>query len=285
MDGPSTPQTGWLGRLELRLEHDASAGATRLTGNRHVGPLLVQRPFYPEGRALPHLYLLHPPGGVVGGDRLEILIEVGAKAGALSTTPAAQKLYRSSGAEAVQENLLRLERGATLEWLPSEVIVFDGANVSISTRVSLAAEAAFIGWEIGCFGRVSRGEAFSRGRLFQRFELEREGVPLLIERYSVRGGSPFLSAPWGLGGRPVVATLCAVPRRPAPLADLVAALRADLPVEPDLTSSVTSLDEALVVRVLGRSTERVRALLSRAWATLRPALLDRTAIPPRIWHT
>src|SRR6188474_1479086 len=120
MDGASQPVSGWLGRLELRLERHS--GMTRITHRLHQGPLLVQRALYPEGDDMPHLYIVHPPGGVVGGDRLETLIELGPGAEALVTTPAAQKLYRSAGPESVIQNRLCVGERAALEWLPSETI-------------------------------------------------------------------------------------------------------------------------------------------------------------------
>src|SRR5688500_9516313 len=99
---------GWLGRLELGFEE--AGGATRVSRRRHEGALRVQRAFFPEGPAVPHVIVPPPPGGGVGGDRLEISIGLGPRARALVTTPAAQKLYRSAGPEAVQLNRLNLGR-------------------------------------------------------------------------------------------------------------------------------------------------------------------------------
>lgn len=283
LDGSSPHEARWLGRL--RLEIVSADGIARVAQRRHEGPLVIQRPFYPEGPEVVHLYLLHPPGGIVGGDRLETSIRVGPGAHALVTTPAAQKVYRSAGPEASQENALELASGAVLEWLPSEVIVFDRARATSTTRVSLADGAAFIGWEIGCLGRAECGEAFRSGSFAQHFELERGDRPLLVERFLARGGGAFLTASWGLRGLPVVATLLALARAPRDASALVDALRAKLPLEPALLGAATAVDEAVVVRVLGASVERVRAELVRAWSVLRPALLGREARPPRIWAT
>ena len=258
---------------------------TRIAHRLHQGPLLVQRALYPEGDDMPHLYIVHPPGGVVGGDRLETLIELGPGAEALVTTPAAQKLYRSAGAESVIQNRLCVGERAALEWLPSETIVFGGARVNSSTLVSLDRDATFIGWEIGCFGRPSSGDDFRSGYLAQRLEIDREGQPLLIDSFRARGGSAFLEAPWGLRGHPVAATLCAVARPGTPVAEIAARIRPSLPVCADVFSSVTIVDDALLFRVLGRNVELVKAVLVQVWSELRPGLLGRRATEPRIWST
>ncbi len=88
---------------------------------------MVQRPFYPEGGTC-HVYLLHPPGGVVGGDQLELQVQSEPGSHALITTPAATKFYRAGPHphSLLQQNLQ--VRDATLEWLPQETIVFDGAE-------------------------------------------------------------------------------------------------------------------------------------------------------------
>jgi len=273
---------GWLGRLELGFE--AIAGETRLVRRTHEGPLRVQKAFFPEGRAVPHVVLLHPPGGVVGGDRLEIDVEVGAQASALITTPAAQKLYRSSGPEALQRNRLRVGRGGALEWLPGETIAFDGACVATTTRVELEEESAFIGWDLTCYGRPSSGSAFETGRLRQRFEIHRGKLPLLIERAEVGGGSAALGAPWGLRG-PVMATLYAVPRVATELAGLVDRLRERLRASAREASAVSALGDLLVVRASGTRLEHARAALIECWQALRPAILARDATLPRIWAT
>src|SRR5205085_6360717 len=88
---------GWQAELRLRFNCDAPGplrpGRTRLVERQHRGPLVVQRPFYPEGDPC-HVYLVHPPGGVVGGDALRIDATVDPGAHALITTPAATKFYR-----------------------------------------------------------------------------------------------------------------------------------------------------------------------------------------------
>lgn len=267
---------GWQARLELGFAPRDER--TRLVHRRHYGPLVLQRPFYPEGAPC-HVYLLHPPGGIVGGDRLELHVHCDAAAHALITTPAANKFYRSAGATARQSQTLHVSAGATLEWLPQEQILFQGARVDTITRVELAPSARFIGWEMTCLGRPASGEGFEQGYLRQRLEIWRDGTPLLIERSRIEGGSSWMQARYGLGGHSVTGTLAAVGAGDAHVAALREALPETAPV------AATRLDDVVLLRYLGDSAEQARTLLNQAWQVLRPLLLERSACEPRIWKT
>jgi urease accessory protein len=274
---------GWLGRLVLEFERVARG--TRLSRSEHEGPLRVQRVLEPEGPECPHVYLLHPPGGVVGGDRLETRVSLGCNARVLLTTPAAQKLYRSAGQSADISNVLSLAEGASLEFLPSETLAFPAAQARSATRVELASDAAFIGWDIACYGMPARGEVFDRGHVLSRFELYRGAAPLAIEALELGGASDVREGAFGLRGQPVVANLYAVPRGGVVEESLVDQVRETLAAAPAELCSVSSLGELLVVRALGGSVETVRARLVKAWQVLRPALLARPAVLPRVWAT
>lgn len=274
---------GWLGRLSLELEK--TDHGTRLSRSEHEGPLRIQRVLTPEGPRCPHIYLLHPPGGVVGGDRLHTELTLGAGAELFVTTPAAQKLYRSSGARAEIHSSLRLHEGAKLEWLPSETLAFSAAEAELQTRVELSAGAAFLGWDIACYGMPARGETFERGRVLSRFEVWRAGRPLLVEAFELASPESLLRAPFALRGLPVVATLFAVPAEERVGEGLVERVREAVGEPAGVACGVSSLNELLVVRVLGQNVEHVRAPLIRAWQLLRPELLGRAATLPRIWAT
>lgn len=277
-----TAGSGWLGRLSLELNQ--TEHGTQLTRSSHEGPLRIQRVLKPEGPECPHIYLLHPPGGVVGGDRLETRVELGAGAQVLLTTPAAQKLYRSQGALAEISNQLQLGQGARLEWLPSETLAFSAAQALVSTRVVLAPEAAFLGWDIACYGMPARGETFGAGRVVAHFEIFRGETPLLIESFDL-GHGELLDSAFALRGEPVVANLYAVPGDGKITAELVERVREALGDPAQGLSSVTSLQDLLVVRALGPNVEGVRASLIRAWQVLRPVIVGRDAVPRRIWAT
>jgi urease accessory protein len=198
-------RSGWQARLALGFERRAET--TLLVQREHYGPLRVQKALYPEGPAVCHAIVLHPPGGIVGGDRLDISLAAGAGAHALLTTPGAGKWYRSGGRPAQHVLNVRIGRAAVIEWLPQETIVFDGADAQMHTHVQLAAGGMFCGWEILCLGRTAAGEGFSHGQLDLATRIESEGRPLWVERGWLSGGSAWLDAAAGLAGRPVSATL------------------------------------------------------------------------------
>jgi urease accessory protein len=273
------PAAGWQAQLKLGFE--ARTGRTVLIRRQHTGPLVVQKPFYPENQDLCHVYLLHPPGGVVGGDRLTLEVELASCAQVLMTTPASTKFYRSSGALSVQAHSLKVAEDATLEWLPQETILFAGCRVTTTTRAALAPGARFIGWEIFCLGRPAANESFDKGACRQRFELWQEAVPLWVERAKLEGNSQLLSAPWGLRGHTVFGTLVATPANET----LQAAVRERVTPDKHALFSATVIDEVLVCRYLGDHAEAARWCFTHAWSMIRPELLGRTACPPRIWRT
>lgn len=271
----------WHAHLELGFEKRAAASV--LAHRAHVGPLRVQKPLYPEGEAVCHAVILHPPSGVVGGDELEIEVAVGAGGHALLTTPGAGKWYRSAGAWARQRLAFSVGTDGMLEWLPQETIVFDGAMASMTNHVELADSACFIGMEILCLGRRASGEQFANGALHLDTRVRRQGEPLWVERGQIEGGGVLLSAAPGLAGFSVSGTLLAVaPDLPT---GLLAACREVAVREPDARHGLTALPQVLVARYLGHSSEAARHWFVDLWRVLRPALAGREAQPPRIWNT
>jgi urease accessory protein len=267
-------ESGWSARL--RLGFRSVSGRTVLAQRQRQGPLSVQRPFYPEGDVC-HVYLLHPPGGVVGGDRLQIDTELASRSHALLTTPGATKFYRSAGPLARQRQHLQVDTDACLERLPQENIFFPGAQVDLRTRIDLRGDARLAFWELHCLGRPAIGEDFDQGGLDSRLEVWRDERPLLMERLRVDArGRRYASI---LNGHPVAATALFSHAREEHL------LSARELVAADADSGVTLLDDLLVVRYLGGSTERARKLFAAIWSDLREPLLQRHAIIPRIWNT
>ena len=152
----------WKAELALRFER--ADDRTVLAARRHDGPLVVQKPLYPEGGAVCHAIVIHPPAGIAGGDELALEARAGAGAHALLTTPGAGKWYRSAGPWARQRLDFEVGPGALLEWLPQETIVFDGALASLASEVRLEGDARYLGWEILCLGRTGSGERFVQRR-------------------------------------------------------------------------------------------------------------------------
>ena len=81
----------WHARLSLELRLEAGRCVARF---EHEGPLRILQTLYPEGDAISHNVLVHPPSGLVGGDTLELEVRAGARAHGLVTTPGASRFYR-----------------------------------------------------------------------------------------------------------------------------------------------------------------------------------------------
>lgn len=271
---------GWQARLEL--EYTYGDGRTVLTGRRHTGPLLVQKPFYPEGADTCHSILIHPPGGIADGDHLTLCARVGTGARALITTPGAGKWYRSLGRPACQRLEFAVADQAILEWLPQETIIFDRAHAHMASRIDLAAHAVYAGCEVICLGRQASGERYTQGSLRLETEIWRAGVRLWSEYGHVAGGHALLDAPVGLAGASVYATLV-IAGREVPAEILEQARSVTVP--PNVRSGITALPRLLLVRCLGQRSETLRQYCLALWTQLRPWYAGRAACAPRIWRT
>ncbi len=284
---PASQASAWQASLTLGFADDG--GTTRLYNNRHHGPLRVQKALYPEDAKVCHAILVHPPGGVVGGDQLAIDIGVGDRAHACITTPGAAKWYQANGKCSRQTVHLHVNQDAALEWLPQETIFFDTADVTLDQHVELALGATYIGCEILCMGRRGSGEVFETGTITQRSSIRREGKLLWWEQGAMLGGQ--LDSPLALGGHTVCATLIAAGKAlpAAQMNQLLADIRADITADGAVNGGhrfgVTHTRGVLVARHLGDDSETARRLMLAVWRRVRPQLLDRAAITPRIWQT
>jgi urease accessory protein len=265
---------GWEAKLNLRFARRFNK--TLLLQREHKGPLAVQRPFYPEGDVC-HVYVLHPPGGIVGGDALTISVTSDTDSHALITTPSAGKFYRSEGLWASQVVNLDVAENAVLEWLPQETIIYQGAQLQSKIKVDLAANARFIGWEILSLGRPASGEGFAYGAVDLSWQIHCEQRPLFMER--LRLDAETFAARWGLQGFSACGTFFA---KAASQASLIA-VQDLIGTEP--FRGVTLIDDILVCRALDSRSDRLRAFFEQVWASVRPEIAQRQACIPRIWLT
>lgn len=270
-------KTGWV--AELRLQYRCEQARTLLRVKSHVGPLVVQKTLYPEGDSICHSIIVHPPGGIAGGDQLSIEAKAESGAHVLLTTPGATRWYRTLGAEARQRISLTAEAGAIVEWLPQETIYFNEAIAHNALQVSLAADACFIGWEIACLGRQSSGEIFERGRVRQAMSISVNGKPMFIERGTLRAGDAATSSPIGLAGNSVYGTFVAhgVACNDA-LLESCRAFTTD-------NAGLTRIGNTLVGRCLSTSSESMKQLFTQWWSVVREPLTGQPATPLRIWRT
>ncbi len=290
----------WPAQLSLHIGRRGES--SRLQRCHHSGPLYVQRAFYPEGEDLAHLYLLHPPGGVVSGDSLHIRVDCAEQARALVTTPGAGRIYRARDArpEQRQRAELRLADGASLEWFPLETIVYDGACVDMTTDVQLGRDSCFIGWELTCFGLPAARAPFTSGSFRQRYRIHRQGLPLFVDGLSIDASNraALLQGTTAMRGHAVSGFFLAGPFAADVLDDtLMEALRmsagqcsplatgARMSQPAEAMLAVTRVGDMLLGRYLGPSAEGARRHFTRWWELLRPVLLKRAACAPRIWLT
>ncbi len=277
-------EQGWLAELQLGFENQSEK--TVIAQRKQRGPLGIQRPFYPEDDVC-HAYVLHPPGGVVGGDQLILNLRAAKNSNALLTTPGATKYYRSGGAQARQQQRFSVE-GGSLEWLPQENIFFPGAHCSLTTDIQLDDSAQYIGWEIQCLGRPAIGETFEFGQLEFKTTIHRNDKPLFIERFKVQGADD-LQGMAGLRGMPVFATMIAIPDYEAAssdalMDDLKETVRAKC-IDSNTHAGATILNGVMIVRYLGNSTAEAHHLFRAIWEKARPLINQRKPEVPRIWAT
>jgi urease accessory protein len=260
-------------KAQLALEFAALEARSVLSRRESEGPLVVQKPLYPEGPGVCHAIVVHPPGGIAGDDELSLDVRVKESAAALLTSPGAAKWYRSAGPWAKQK--LSFDVHGLLEWLPRETIVFDGALAQLSCEVRLGEHARYIGWEIVCLGRTGSGERFESGRLRIDTRVLKGEKLIWLERGEIEGGGALMRSPIGLGGSSVFGSLVAA--APSLEPELVRQCKEIVPT--------TLLPGVLLARYLGNSTEDAMRRFTALWHLLRPTLAGRPAVEPRIWRT
>ncbi|ODP33781.1 urease accessory protein UreD [Pandoraea sp. ISTKB] len=280
---PATPSAGW--HAELTLGFVRQQARTVLATRRHKGPLVVQKSLHPEGPGICHAVVVHPPGGIAGGDALSIDIDVGDNAHAVLTTPGATKWYKSQGRFGTQDIKLTVRDGAKLDWLPLENIVFEHADARQTITVRLGEHATAIGWDATLLGRQAAGEQWTQGRWRSNFELRDAQDRLLWAEQAVLGADDAQrTGATGLAGFPVFAALWAV--GPACTRELAESLAEGLPFDDGIRAGITCLPgNVLVLRVLSHDMETARRLLIAHWLKLRPLVHDVPAEPLRIWST
>jgi urease accessory protein len=274
----------WHARLELRYRLD---GERCVAHDRHEGPLRVLRSLYPEGPGVCHHVLVHPPGGIVGGDELDIDVQLEARTHALITTPGATRFYRSAGAVGAQRARLRVGEGARMEWLPLEAIAYRGCSAHNDVRFELAAGASMIGWDLLALGLPAAGEPFDDGSFEQRLEwpgrwLERGRLDAHDQR--------LLASPLGLAGHGVLGTLwfaSAEPIAPAVREALLDAAREpqDGPVFDGPSGATSPTPHLVLLRVLAQRVEPAFTWFSSVRARWRRLAWQMDAVPPRVWRT
>jgi urease accessory protein len=256
-----------------------------LIENRHAGPLVVQKAIYPEGEQICHVVIVHPPGGMAGGDELTLEIDLAENSSAVISTPGAAKWYKAPRRTCRQKTTIRLEKGSTLDWLPQENIFYNATRAESVFTLQIESGATAIGWDIGLLGRQASGEQWLEGSLRFENRLETpEGVPLWVERLRLEASDFLRKAGQGLGGFNVFGTLWAIGC--GCTAAVAEELAPQLPFETDLRAGVTTLPEGiLLIRGLAHEVEPLRQMMMDCWRRLRPLVHGLPSQPLRLWAT
>ena len=258
---------------------------TVLIENRHSGPLLVQKAIYPEGGRVCHAVIVHPPGGIAGGDDLTIEIDLEANSSAVLTTPAAAKWYKAPHQECRQQTTIRLAKGSTLDWLPQENIFYNATRADSTFTLQIEPGATAIGWEIGLLGRQESGEQWSEGSLRFATSIERpDGLPLWVERLRLDASASLRKAAQGLCGFNAFGTLWAIGSGCTACGCGRAGFR--LAVRNRFAGwSYRSSRGVLLVRGLAHDVERLRQMMMDCWVRLRPLVHGLPSQRLRLWAT
>jgi urease accessory protein len=273
----------WHARLQLDYSRENARTVARF---EHNGPLRILQSLYPEGDAICHNVLVHPPGGLVGGDTLEITATVAPGAHGLLTTPGATRFYRSTGPLALQRTHLSVADGARLEWLPLEALCYNACNAENHLTLKLTPGGEYMGWDVTALGLPHANQPFETGRFVQHLE-----VPgLWLERGAINAADHrLMQSPLGLAGQRCMASLFFAAGAPLDRTRRDAALdaaRAVMDVHPQVkaTAGATSPNAQMVVlRVLAPQVEPAMQLLKAVRVAWREVMWGMAGEAPRIW--
>jgi urease accessory protein len=283
----------WHAQLDLHYRLAESGCAQTLARYQHSGPLRILQSLYPEGPGICHNVLVHPPSGLVGGDTLQLNVQVDPGAHGLITTPGATRFYRSTDEEAMQSTRLTLADNARLEWLPLEAIAYNACRARNEVRVDLAPSAQLIGWDVTALGLPHANQPFASGTFWQHLEL----TGAWLERGGLSANTPldrrWLESPLGLHGMRCVGSLfwlrgAGLQKHTGVEQALESArtLSAQHPLAP-LCGVTCPNDQVVVLRVLGLQVEPVMQILKAVWLQWRQNLWNvgrqTHDTAPRIW--
>lgn len=272
----------WHAQLQLDYRLETLRTVLR---HQHNGPLRILKSLYPEGDGICHNVIIHPPGGLVGGDVLDVTVHVERGAHALVSTPGATRFYASDSAVATQQVHIQLDAGAKLEWLPLEAIAYPGCQAQNTLKATLGEGAEWLGWDVTALGLPSAGQAFEQGRFTQRLEIP----GLWLEQAHLDAtDTRLMNSPLGLDGQRCLGTMwlacgTALTReRREHLLEVVRSVLANAPAHVQAGATCPN-PHMLVLRAVAPLVEPLMALFQLAWGRMRNEAWDLTSVSPRIW--
>ena len=271
--------TAWQGNL--KLTYGLEEGQTQLKSSFSRAPFRIQRPFYPEGDKVCHSVIVHTAGGMVGGDRLNLDLDLAPDSHVFLTTSAAGKAYRSDGETCRQTIMMKAQAGAVIEWFPQETILFEDSKFLQTLKVDLEQGAIWAGMDLFRYGRTARGEHFQQGEWRSQTEVWQQGRPLWIDR-SVLTGSMSHSTTT-LDNYCVMGSFVVLGQSFEP--ETLTEIRNQLPSErQDYRLGISRLEHGIICRYLGNSTAQGRDLFLKIWGSLRSIYAGCGICIPRVWQ-
>lgn len=289
----TSSKNAWL--ASLTLEFSFTPSGSQLTKTMRKGPLSVQKAFYPEGKDCAHIYLLHPPAGIVSGDELTIEINVNKQAHCLVTTPGANRFYRAredlsiGDSKQVQMCKVTLAEQAICENFPLETIVYEGADGFNTVDIHLTKNSYYLGWDITCLGLPRSNQPFNNGQYSQLNRVYCDDTLIYHDRIAIKPTNPLKTHIAGLNKHSVFATFIAyaanklIQSEQRLLIEQLRALIEDNQAQEKI--SITQIRQLLIIRYLGEHAEECKALFIALWQVIRPVYLNKKGVVPRIWHT
>jgi urease accessory protein len=247
-------------------------GATRLTDLHQRDPCRVLFPDSEPGEP-PQAILVTTSGGVTDGDTLSMAVEVGPGAHAVAATQAAEKIYRAARAagHCTLEIAVTVREGATLDWLPQETILFQGARLKRRTVADVAPGGSLLACEMVVLGRAASGERFTAGLLLDAWSVRRAGKLAWTDALRVEGETRSGA---GFGEANALAMVIGVWDEPGAHFETARVL---LETAGEVRAGVTLVNGIMVARLLGEATA-VRTAATRFLGDFRGRRL------PRVWH-
>jgi len=222
-------------------------------------------------------------GGLVGGDRIDVIARVGEGASAVVIAQAAEKIYRSTGADCQIRVDLTAEADSWLEWLPQETILFDQSRLRRRTVLNVAPTATALAGEMLVFGRLASGEVFRHGLLRDAWEIRRDGRLIWADALQLDGNIVGqLDNPAAFDGARAMATAVVVCDDPGRFLELARDITES--DDGDLRQAATVVNGVLLLRWMGPDAQAVRHAFGQGWSILRQEIGGYTARLPRLWH-
>ena len=271
-------------RADLKLDYTLESQRT-VARFLHQGPLRILQSLYPEGDQICHNVMVHPPGGLVGGDTLDIQVSVAEGAHGLVSTPGATRFYKSGGQAATQQVVATLGPGARLEWLPLEAIAYNDCEATNRAIFNLAPDAELITWDVTALGLPNSNLAFKQGYFQQHIEIP----GIWLERGNIKGDDlRWLNSPLGLAGQKCLGSLIFAAGSSIDskrISQALDAAREVIDAHPlRLQAGMTAAHpQVIVLRAMSPLVEPTMDLFKKVWAVWRNTLWGLPSTPPRIW--